>query len=45
MTEKPNAQVRYVNPDGTLTAEGMKLFLKWIATLDNHEARLVAGGL
>lgn len=41
-TPEPQAQVRYVTADGRLTSEGMQLFLAWLATLKDHEARIKA---
>ena len=43
--EKPNTVERYVGPDGRLTIEGVKLLQRIVAAIDDHEARLVVGGL
>lgn len=46
---KPNAQIRYVQPDGRLTPQGMDLFLRWVAEVNrlatvsaDHEDRITA---
>lgn len=42
---KPEAFERYVDGDGRLTPEGMRMFLYLLAYVEDHEARLTAGGL
>lgn len=41
----PNIQEQYITKDGRLTVEGAKLFLEWVKAIQDHEVRLVAGGL
>ena len=47
--QAPNIQEKYVERDGRLTLEGMKLFAEWAdamaeakAELDDHETRITA---
>lgn len=42
---RPQAFNQYVDKDGRLTPEGMRMFLYLLAYVEDHEARLVAGGL
>ena len=43
-TEPPLPDQKFVNPDGTLTVEGLILLQQLTRKLDDHEERLVAGG-
>lgn len=38
----PQAQTRYVQDDGRLTPEGMRLFLAWVAKMNDLERRVKA---
>ncbi len=40
--ERPNQAVVYVDANGRLTLEGIKLFLRLIDKLDSLEARIAA---
>jgi len=42
---QPSNMVVYVQPDGTLTVDFLKFLQLLAAMLDDHESRLVAGGL
>lgn len=41
----PSSLVRYVDENGRLTIEGVKLFQRMVKALEDHEARLTGGGL
>jgi len=43
--DEANAITRYVDADGKLTVEGLRLFQLIVKMLKDHETRLVAGGL
>lgn len=42
---EPLRSTRYVDKDGKLTTEGIILLLKVVEKLEDHENRLVGGGL
>lgn len=41
----PNLLERYVDENGRLTVEGLKLLAQMVAMLKDHESRLAAGSL
>ena len=41
----PSSLVRYVDADGRLTIEGVKLLQRMVKALEDHETRLTGGGL
>ena len=41
-TKEPSAIERYIDSEGRLTIEGLKLFQQMLAKLDDHEARIEA---
>jgi hypothetical protein len=40
--QEPQAQVKYIQDDGRLTPEGMRLFLAWVAKMNDLERRIAA---
>ncbi|MGB1390989.1 MAG: hypothetical protein ACPG61_19105 [Paracoccaceae bacterium] len=43
--ELPSGLAPFVGPDGRLTIEGIKMLQRMVKALEDHEARLVGGGL
>jgi len=39
--EQPNNIERYIDANGRLTLEGIKLFQRIVAAINDHEARIV----
>jgi len=42
MTISVSPLVRYIDAEGKLTADGLRLFVLLLAMLDDHEARIAA---